>query len=282
MSMSIAVLMTCYNRKDKTLKSLDSLFQQLAEIDVFLVDDGCTDGTGEVVVQHFPQVNIIQGTGNLFWNGGMHLAWITAASRCEYDHYLWLNDDTLLYPNAIQELMTCSGSENYRKIICGTTCSSNDSDKITYGGWLINDTLIKPNGQKQHCDFFNGNIVLIPRYVYSAVGTNDPVFSHALGDFDYGLRAHKLGIESIVTPHVLGTCDEHKTLSAWCHPKTPVLKRLKLLYSPLGNHPGQHFIFEKRHYGFWVSCFHFLTIHLRVLIPILWKLKTSDQVTNHD
>ena len=270
---SIATLMTCFNRKDKTLKSLESLFRQYAGTDVYLVDDGCTDGTGAAVKQQFPQVNVIQGTGNLFWNRGMHLAWKTAAAGHDYDFYFWLNDDTILFPDAIEELLACSESEHHKSIICGATQATDNPDEITYGGWRPENTILKPNGQKQSCDYINGNILLVPRYVYSKIGTNDPVFHHTMGDFDYGVRARKQGIQSIVAPKVLGVCDEHATMDAWCNPEVPLFKRLKLLYTPLGNHPIQHFILEKRHYGVWTSCFHFATIHLRAIFPSLWKNK---------
>lgn len=67
---TIAVLLTVFNRKDKTLKCLQHLFNQLPiegySIDVYLTDDGCTDGTPEAVKEQYPQVNIIHGDGNLF------------------------------------------------------------------------------------------------------------------------------------------------------------------------------------------------------------------------
>jgi GT2 family glycosyltransferase len=238
-------------------------------IDVYLVDDSCTDGTPQAIRDQFPQVHIIQGEGNLFWNRGMHLAWETAAKAKNYDYYLWLNDDTVLYLNAIQELITCSESENYQNIICGSTCATNNKDRITYGGRSERKGLIIPNGQKQACDFFNGNIVLISEFVYSVVGTNDPIFRHALGDFDYGLRAGKLGIKSTVAPNILGECDEHSVIAEWCNPQTPMLKRLKLLYSPLGNNPIEFFKYKKRHNGLFKACLFFISNHLRAIIPAL-------------
>ena len=42
---------------------------------------------------------------------------------------------------------------------------------------------------------------------------NDPLFHHALGDFDYGLRASKFGVSSVVVPGVLGECDDHEDLA---------------------------------------------------------------------
>ena len=41
---------------------------------------------------------------------------------------------------------------------------------------------------------------------------NDYRFRHALGDFDYGMRARKLGVQSVVAPGILGECDEHDSL----------------------------------------------------------------------
>jgi GT2 family glycosyltransferase len=270
---TVAVLLTCHNRKEKTIACLITLFDcPLLEnylMDVFLVDDGSSDGTSDAIREKFPQVNIIQGNGNLFWNRGMHLAWKTAASQYDCDYYLWLNDDTILYLNAIQELLVCSEGESNQKIICGSTSSTNNKNKITYGGRARNGDLIKPNGAMQYCNHFNGNIVLIPRYVYKIVGTNDPIFHHGLGDYDYGLRAKKKYVYSVITPFVLGECDRH--LPMWCNPKISIIRRLKLLYTPLGNHPIESFIYEKRHQGLFKAYFHFFTNHLRAIMPVLWK-----------
>jgi GT2 family glycosyltransferase len=284
MTTSIAVLITCHNRKEKTLSCLIALFQCILpdgyKFDVLLVDDGSTDGTSDAIREKFPQVNIIKGTGDLFWNRGMYLAWETAVKAKAYDYYLWLNDDTCLYPNAISELIACSENENNKHIICGSTCSSNDNGKITYGGRDVKGNLIKPDGARQYCHHFNGNIVLIPKQVFLIVGTNDPVFHHALGDFDYSLRAKKSGVLSVVSPYVLGECEKHKGLPAWCNPQTPLLRRLKLLYTPLGNHPVEFFKFENRHNGIIKACFHFLTNHLRAILPVLWKTKRINSMRN--
>ena len=60
-----AVLLTVFNRKEKTLECLSRLFDQLPvedlQIDVFLTDDGCTDGTAEAVENLFPSVHILKG-----------------------------------------------------------------------------------------------------------------------------------------------------------------------------------------------------------------------------
>ncbi len=274
---TIAVLITVHNRKSKTLACLKHLFAaskpKNLSIEVFLVDDGSTDGTSEAVRKKYPEVNLIHGTGDLFWNQGMRLAWETAAQTKDYDFYLWLNDDTLIYKNVLEALLSTSIQYENKSIIVGTTCAVNNKQQITYGGRTKQNGLLVPQDSPLACDFFNGNIVLIPKAVYEKNGINDPSFRHALGDFDYGLRARKLRIQIYIAPGILGECDVHETLATWCNPQKTINHRWKAFRSPLGNNPKEFFIFENRHNGFIMACFHYITNYLRVLFPWIWKIK---------
>ena len=88
----IAAILTCFNRKEKTRKCLESLFRILPDCDVYITDDGSTDGTNEMLHKYFPQVYVVSGNGNLFWSRGMYTAWKEAV-KGNYEYYLWLNDD---------------------------------------------------------------------------------------------------------------------------------------------------------------------------------------------
>jgi GT2 family glycosyltransferase len=274
---TIAALIACHNRKDQTLNCLQALFNQIGmgiafKLEVFLVDDGCTDGTAEAIRQQFPQVTIIKGTGNLYWNRGMHLAWQSAAATSQdFDYYLWLNDDTFLYENAISTLLQTPINN---AIVCGTTQSEKNL-AATYGGFSNkSNQLLIPNRTYQKSNFCNGNCVLIPKKVYERVGNFDPIFHHALGDFDYCLRARKMGIEIVVAPDYIGICELHNFIPSWRDPKIPIAMRLKQLYTPAsGCYPTEFFVFDKRHNGLLVAWFHYFTIHLRAIVPALWKYK---------
>ncbi|NGY37403.1 glycosyltransferase family 2 protein [Flavobacterium sp. XN-5] len=274
----IAVLLTCHNRKEKTLQCLDALYAQQGldadfNIEVFLVDDGSTDGTAEAIASQFPKVTIIAGDGNLYWNRGMHLAWQTAAATNDFDYYLWLNDDTFLEMNALEVLLS---KTQRNSIVCGTTKSSFAS-RVTYGGYSNSQKgLLVPNGKFQECDYFNGNCVLVSKAAYDIVGNLDPVFHHALGDFDYSLRAKKLGVTLYIGPDFIGACESHTELPKWRSPEVNVLKRIKSLYTATnGCYPPHFFVFDKRHNGLLVASFHFLTINLRALMPFLWTIKSK-------
>lgn len=269
-----AVLITCYNRCEKTVACLDALYQCSLpdgfKFEIFLVDDGSTDGTEQQVSEYFPEVNIIRGTGSLFWNRGMHLAWNTAIKTKVYDFYLWLNDDTLLFHNALSIMLEYSEQLDNTNILIGSTCSRIDNQN-TYGGFIFPFNRIKPNGNWQKCDFFNGNIVLVPKEVYNRVGNLDGYFRHFLGDVDYGLRAAKLRIYTFISPEYLGYCENHEHDPSWRNPTIPLVKRLMYLYTPLGNNPIEHFVFDTRHYGIIKALVHFFSIHLRTIAPSIWK-----------
>jgi GT2 family glycosyltransferase len=270
---SIAVLITCFNRKEKTIHCLESLFNQNAldndfNIEIFLVDDGSTDGTLEFIRDYFPNINFIQGTGNLYWNRGMHLAWENAAATKDFDYYMWLNDDTYLFKNALSNILFDSFSNS---IICGTTKSSL-SGEITYGGFSNNDKkFIVPNGNYQNAYYCNGNCVFVPRNVFRKLGNLDPIFHHALGDFDYGLRARKNGFDIKVAPDYIGFCENHESLPKWRSNSINLVNRIKYLYDPLsGCNPIQYFVYDNRHNGIFIACIHFISLHLRCIFPFLW------------
>lgn len=272
---SIAVLITCYNRRRKTVICLQNLYQCALPpghtLSVFLVDDSSTDGTSAAVKEKFQDVNLIQGNGSLYWNRGMHKAWQVAKSTNDFDYYLWLNDDTMLMPYALTEMLDCAEAKDNKAIVCGAICSAT-TKLFTYGGRTKKGEVILPGNELPYCELINGNCVLVSKTVCDAVGILDPVYPHAIGDHEYGLRALKNGFQSITTRSFIGYCEKNDLLPLWQYSNVPLKRRLKVLYSPLGNsHPYYFFIYERKYYGIPTAVKHFFTIHLRVLIPALWK-----------
>lgn len=267
----IAVLMTVHNRREKTLRCLECLYANTIPVgytmEVYLTDDGCSDGTPEAVEKRFADVHIIKGDGNLYWNRGMWTAWNEAAKE-DFDYYLWLNDDTFLYLLALNNLISESVLHDNKVIIVGATENS-DKTTITYGGYK-NRKRQKPQGKTVEVEYFNGNVALIPRYVYDILGNLDYRFRHSKGDFDYGLRAGKEGIRMIQLGEFVGICAPHESIGMWCNPNISFTDRIQALYKPNGMPPMEFFYFDRKHHGIKNAIIHYLSIHLRCLCPKLW------------
>ncbi len=259
----IAVLLTCFNRKQNTLTCLKQLFKIYSEVTVYLVDDNSTDGTSEEITLQFPQVNVIKGTGDLFWNRGMHLAWEYAAKN-DYDYYLWLNDDVIIYETCFEELMACVKLKDDKAIISGII-ESLDKETL-YGGTDENKQLIIPNGKLNAITNMNGNVVLIPKNVYTKLGNLDPYFHHDLGDVDYGWRANKNGIGVFTTRVAIASGEKNDFCRVRLN-NSSFSKRFKKLYSPLGSNPRINFYSKRKQFGFFNAAIYYLFLHFINFIP---------------
>lgn len=260
-SRTIAVLLTVHDRRAHTLECLARVDAQRlpdgASIRVFLVDDGCTDGTADAVRQRFPRVEVVPGSGQLYWNGGMRLAFATA-EREDPDFYLWLNDDSHLDPEALAAMLRTSDAlaaeGDAEAIVVGTTRDP-ATGKATYGGqrrlgrWAPGFALVEPGEAPKRCDTMNGNCVLVPRAVARKVGNLSPDFTHAFGDLDYGLRARRAGCGCWVAPGFVGTCTHNPNRGSHLDATLPVRERWRRMQSAKGSSFRQWRAFTAAHCG---------------------------------
>ncbi|WRI31725.1 glycosyltransferase [Maribacter sp. BPC-D8] len=278
----ITVLLTCHNRKMKTYSCLQALFncplEDGFELKVFLVDDGSTDGTTEYLKGKFNNLNIMQGSGNLFWAGGMRAAWKFAnENEKNTDYYLLLNDDTIVFDDALTILFNDLKIINEpNSIIVGST-QNPDTKKITYGGHkILNRLLFKgrmviPNNKfPQRCELGNANIMLVPNVVYEQVGSLSENFIHGIADYDYTLRALRKGIYTYVSSQVIGYCKYDHGVN-WLTQKSTLKERIAYLYSPKGLSYKEYLRFVKKHLPFHFPIA-FVLLWIKTLFPIIWQL----------
>lgn len=267
--MKIAVLTTCYNRKETTVRCLDAFVCAAREAakqvkvkgdceawnyQLYLVDDGSTDGTGEAVRKWFAEnrplftftfnLHLIRGSGSLYWAKGMELAWRTA-SQHTFDGYLWLNDDVDISSTSLSTLLHLH-TANSKSVLVGEL--ENTYGEIVYG---------------TRGDLFTGNFVFVPRSVYEKVGMICGEYHHAWADSDYAMRCKRAGVP-VVSCGVVGECEGH--------PNRPSLKGLALrqrwamLFNPKGWNLHDLWLYRWRNWGLCaaiVSCIHLIGHVLR-------------------
>ena len=281
----IAIIMTCYNRRDLTIACLERVFSQKnigdTSLEIFLVDDGSTDGTGAVVRQKYPKAKVLYGNGTLFWVGGMRVAF-GEALKGNFDFYLWLNDDTRLYDTGLgcmldtyYKLLKTKGDE---VIVAGSFCDEK-SLKLTYGGSMLGSwwratqyKMVQPSQVPQRCDLFNGNCVLIPRKIAMATGNMSSDYKHGSGDLDYALRAGKAGFKSWICPGYVGTCSRNSMLDRWSLKKLSMKERIDALNHPTIVARVEDWIAYVKKYHKVLWPYFYLLSYIRLRFPRLYTL----------
>ena len=251
----IAVIITVFNRRDKTVGCLRHLFAagdasaEPVSLTVFLTDDGCTDGTAEAVRGEFAEhdIHIIQGDGSLYWAGGMRKAWEEARrTPGDWDYYLLINDDTFIYNNVFPQLFEAIDYGHRLTgrygLASGITCQPGRPEEITYGGLnFVNKTkgrqeLVKPTGKPQRIDMTHANILLVHRAVVDEIGIFHKGFVHSCADNDYSMTAARCGLPVYSTSVVCGECErDHYSRKEEAQQlmRLPLAERKKYVNAPL-------------------------------------------------
>ncbi|NER11531.1 Glycosyltransferase, GT2 family [Muriicola jejuensis] len=261
--MRVAALYTCFNRREKTIRSLTRLYAALdktkedIKLSVFLTDDDSSDGTSRAVSEKFPMVHLLKGNGSLYWAGGMRNSW-NEARKGDFDAYLLLNDDTDVYEHlfdSIAETNTfCIANYGTNGIYVGTTLDT-ASNEISYGGSVFVNRFLAtmkrvPFDVKtpQKCELGNANIMWVPKEVVAKIGILSEGYIHGMADYDYTLKALNNNIPILVIPGIQGECvnDHSNPYASFIH--LNFRERVRMLYNPVGldfrsqvHHMKKHF-----------------------------------------
>lgn len=262
-------LMTCFNRKDKTVRAMKNLIQGNPEIDFsFIVaDDASTDGTAQVL-KEFEAVTVLSGDGSLFYSGGMRLA-IAKAKKLEesYDYCLLFNDDVDFVCSAIEKLCAKDASV----IWVGPT--SDENGKLSYGG-IVKTSKYRPkteivkadSSDGRVCDTFNANCVLIPWEIFKELDNIDPVYTHSMGDFDYGFSAKKKGYTIKVSDQFVGVCPDNPVQASWRNTELSLKERIRRKESPKGLPTKEWFHYLNKNYNFITAVIYSCIPYLRIIL----------------
>lgn len=262
-------LMTCYNRKEKTVRALEHLIQGNPEVrfSFMIADDGSTDGTFEAL-QKIPGVTIFRGNGSLFYSGGMRLAIGEAKKAKEsYDFCLLFNDDVDFAESAIQAL--CRKEKDV--IWVGPT--SDEKGGLSYGGvvktsgWRPKTEIVMAEGPEgKNCDTFNANCVLIPWKIFLQLDNIDETYTHSMGDFDYGFSARRKGFAIRVSDTFAGVCPDNPVSASWRNRELPIKERIRRKESAKGLPAKEWFHYLKKNYNVFTAIVYSAIPYIRIVL----------------
>ncbi len=201
----VGVVLLNWNGGEYTILCIASLKASRIPIsNILVVDNASKDDSPMRIAEAFPDVELIRAGQNLGFTGGNNLG-IGRLLKTGVE-YIWiLNNDTRVHPDCLSYLL--SGMMNDPKIAAATgkILYENPSNVIWYGGARImryaQRAVHVGAGEIDHgqydtpCDtpFLSGCCMLIRREAIEEVGHFNRNFFIYCEDFDWCLRALKLG-----------------------------------------------------------------------------------------
>lgn len=212
----VTVIIVAWNQLEKTLDCLETVAAlDYPDFRILLVDNGSDPPLAEAITARFPDVATLRLPANLGFAGGYNTG-LRHGMESDSQHYLLLNNDTLLEPDVLTQLVT----EIERSIDVGLVTAkiyyAADPQRIWTVGANFNVFLdLKDGGAGQidkrqwnsprDIDFAPFCAMLIRREVIEQAGLLDEEFFLYYEDMDYCRRAKAAGWRIRLCPsaHVL-------------------------------------------------------------------------------
>jgi GT2 family glycosyltransferase len=221
--MKIAIVFPVFNGLNYTKTCLRSLFEQIGTNDslevmfeVVVVDDGSTDGTSQWITDHFPNVHLLNGNGNLWWSGGINKAIEYGLNHIHTDYFIWWNNDILPATNYFDAVKTLLKTHPTDTIIGSKIFLAQLPDVVWSMGGLFDPktgqkSMVGSNQKDSHslnnqipCDWLTGMGTITHNTVYRNIGLLDERnFPQYHGDSDFTFRAKKAGYRIVADPTLI-------------------------------------------------------------------------------
>ncbi|MCX5883424.1 MAG: glycosyltransferase family 2 protein [Deltaproteobacteria bacterium] len=202
--MDISVIIVNWNTRDLLLNCIRSVYETLRDIsfEIWVVDNGSTDGSQEAVKTTFPQIQLIENTENK----GFAAANNQALKQMNGRYALLLNSDAALTDGAAQKLLSFMESTPTAGMACGQLLNPDGSRQNSIASFptlltlISNETLLRivfpekfPSKRRNYPDPIPvesgiGACLIIRKAAMDAVGIFDEAFFFFFEETDWAYR----------------------------------------------------------------------------------------------
>ncbi len=209
---SIAAVVVNWNGRGLLADCLESLLKsEYPDLRTYVVDNASTDGSVEMVIERFPEIELIRNALNEGYAAGAN-AGLSRARADGFQYALLLNNDLELAPDAVGALARVA-AERQRAAFLGPMIYYHDlpdviwsfGGRISYWSGDIRHVGLrqKDTGQftnVENADYVTGCAVLVSLAAVDVIGPMDTGYFMYNEDTDWCVRATRLGYEVLAVP----------------------------------------------------------------------------------
>ena len=193
-------------------KSLGSIMNSSVDADLFIVDNGSTDGSIKFIQENFPNAKLTISKENLGFGKANNLG-LQYALDNNYDFVYLLNQDAWVESDTFEKLIKFS-QQNPEFGILSPLQTNKEKTRLDHnfskccGANILSDYLC----QQPIKDIYSVDAVMaahwfLPISTIKIVGGFSPTFRHYGEDLDYINRLHYFNLSVGVTSHTIGVHD---------------------------------------------------------------------------
>ncbi len=239
---TIYIILPVHNRKKITEQYVRCLISQTYQLyHLILIDDGSTDGTKEMVRSYIPdsKLTVITGKGNWWWGGGLHQGykWIKNNDIRESDIALISNDDSIFDDMYLETALKLINDKS-NCLVSSVSYSQQTGEVYEYGtrvDWKEFNFDSVMNESDINCLTTRGLFLTVGDF-YKLGGFHPRLIPHFLADYEFTMRAKRIGFEFIISPELKLFFNEETSYSYdyvkdTLFQKSSFLSFLKILFS---------------------------------------------------
>ncbi|MDD4331282.1 MAG: glycosyltransferase family 2 protein [Methanosarcinaceae archaeon] len=211
-SPKVSIIILNWNGKEDTLNCLASLMRiSYPNYSLILVDNGSTDGSAELFKNRYPGLKLLENGKNLGFSEGNNVG-ISKALEENPDYILLLNNDTLVAPNFLEELVALAEKAPEYGIVGPVVLHSEKPDKIQSAGLKVslstgeykfinsNKRLGESFQKAYEVDYVVGCALLAKSHLFEEVGFLNKAYFAYWEEADWCFRARNRGYKVLCVP----------------------------------------------------------------------------------
>ena len=212
----IHVLAPVHDRRTTTEKFIRCLLAQTyADWHLLLIDDGSSDGTGDMARALVPAhaLTILRGTGAWWWAGSLHqgFLWLKRHNIAPTDLVLTMNDDTEFDPQFLENAVNAVRPHSLLLARCLDMEGRLDEVGVC---WDWSNLLGSGVTDIATVNCFSTRGLFLHVDDFLALGGFHPILlPHYLSDYEFTLRAHRKGFAMISAADVSLRFDDDPALT---------------------------------------------------------------------